>query len=321
MNAKRIYDVIRGEAPLVASDVGDLALMVEAYPYFDAVKFLYLKSLYEFDIARFKGELSRLSVLLSNREALFYSIFRAEYAQYLKNTGRNTLEQGKTDKLLEAFFEEHEPDVGAFDYEVPFNNLATVDYLSYLEEEQKRGEKKEILAHKINEGQANMIFIEGDKVLSESEVELNPDVDMREPIEADSLPVVPYLEYDISDYNLDVELDDIDIIPLHHQDIIDRFLENAQKEKVSSFLLDKDKYKGDKDYPTEENKEEPTELGDDVFFTETLAKIYTKQGRYEKAYEIIEHLNLKYPKKNSYFADQLKYLEKLIINKKHKERK
>ena len=55
---------------------------------------------------------------------------------------------------------------------------------------------------------------------------------------------------------------------------------------------------------------------DDSFFTETLAQIYIKQGRYSKALEIIQRLNLNYPKKNAYFADQIRFLEKLILNNK-----
>lgn len=54
------------------------------------------------------------------------------------------------------------------------------------------------------------------------------------------------------------------------------------------------------------------------FFTETLAKIYVRQGRYEKALEIIRKLNLDYPKKNRYFADQIRFLQKLIINNQNK---
>ena len=59
-------------------------------------------------------------------------------------------------------------------------------------------------------------------------------------------------------------------------------------------------------------------LEDDEFLTETLAKIYIKQGRYAKAIEIIRKLSLKNPKKNRYFADQIRFLEKLIINNKYK---
>jgi len=57
---------------------------------------------------------------------------------------------------------------------------------------------------------------------------------------------------------------------------------------------------------------------DEDYFTETLAKIYIQQGRYEKALEIIRKLNLIYPKKNSYFADQMRFLQKLIINNRKK---
>jgi hypothetical protein len=54
------------------------------------------------------------------------------------------------------------------------------------------------------------------------------------------------------------------------------------------------------------------------YFTETLARIYIKQGRYSKALEIIHRLSLQYPKKNAYFADQIRFLEKLIINNNQK---
>lgn len=63
----------------------------------------------------------------------------------------------------------------------------------------------------------------------------------------------------------------------------------------------------------DENKDNALSEG---YFTETLAKIYIKQGRYEQALEIIQRLNLNFPKKNSYFADQIRFLEKLILNNK-----
>lgn len=55
------------------------------------------------------------------------------------------------------------------------------------------------------------------------------------------------------------------------------------------------------------------DIGEDCF-TETLAKIYIRQGKYEKAIEILRKLNLTFPKRNAYFADQIRFLQKLIIN-------
>ncbi|MBQ8656493.1 MAG: tetratricopeptide repeat protein [Prevotella sp.] len=68
--------------------------------------------------------------------------------------------------------------------------------------------------------------------------------------------------------------------------------------------------------PDPDKKEEEEE-----YFTETLARIYVKQGRYEKALEIIQRLSVNYPKKNAYFADQIRFLEKLIINSNNKKTK
>ncbi len=56
----------------------------------------------------------------------------------------------------------------------------------------------------------------------------------------------------------------------------------------------------------------------DTYFTETLARIYIKQGKYAKAIEIIRRISLLYPQKNRYFADQIRFLEKLLLNESHK---
>lgn len=92
------------------------------------------------------------------------------------------------------------------------------------------------------------------------------------------------------------------------QELIDNFINND---------TGKIKLKEQPEYIPEINDNEKRE-GDENYFTETLAQIYIKQGRYSKALEIIKRLNLNYPKKNVYFADQIRFLEKLIINNKYK---
>ena len=93
------------------------------------------------------------------------------------------------------------------------------------------------------------------------------------------------------------------------QDLIDNFMQN-EGGKIQL-------KETDDDAPEQQSLPEDSEKDEDeAYFTETLAKIYIKQGRYSKALEIIQRLNLNYQKKNAYFADQIRFLEKLILNNK-----
>ncbi len=67
---------------------------------------------------------------------------------------------------------------------------------------------------------------------------------------------------------------------------------------------------------TVEHRKEPAP-SQSSSLSESLAKIFIKQGRYDRAYEIISNLNLNYPEKSVYFADQLRFLKKLMINQQH----
>ena len=102
---------------------------------------------------------------------------------------------------------------------------------------------------------------------------------------------------------------------LRGHELIDGFIERSEEE-TSIRLQPADENKAISEEEQSETHHEEDE--DDSCFTETLAKIYVKQHRYSKALEIIKKLSLKYPKKNAYFADQIRFLEKLIINAKSK---
>ena len=117
-------------------------------------------------------------------------------------------------------------------------------------------------------------------------------------------------------YLLESETDDdttADAPQLIGQDLIDTFINN---DKGKIVLPEEPQLKPQVEPETEEG-EKDTEEG---YFTETLARIYIKQGRYSKALEIIRRLSLQYPKKNAYFADQIRFLEKLVINSNKKNK-
>ena len=92
---------------------------------------------------------------------------------------------------------------------------------------------------------------------------------------------------------------------------------------IDDFInIDKGRFTLNEDLPSQPFTEEVTENDENTpnegVFTETLARIYIKQGKYSQALEIIQRLSLVYPKKNAYFADQIRFLKKLIINNKTK---
>ena len=102
--------------------------------------------------------------------------------------------------------------------------------------------------------------------------------------------------------------------------------DNSQDALINSFILSRrgepadrqqtrdgeDVAAGTPAEPMHEHPQAPAS-GDNSSLTESLAKIYIRQKRFDKAFEIIHTLSLKNPKKSAYFADQLRFLRKLML--------
>ncbi len=84
--------------------------------------------------------------------------------------------------------------------------------------------------------------------------------------------------------------------------IIDNFIK--QNPKISKVSKDAEK----KEIVLEEKQ-------DSSLMTETLAKVYLEQNKYENAIKAYEILSLKYPEKSGFFADQIKRIRILQNNK------
>ena len=81
-------------------------------------------------------------------------------------------------------------------------------------------------------------------------------------------------------------------------DLIDEFIKNSPKIEFSK------EEKSDNEIIID------TKIKDELI-TETLAKIYVTQKKFNKAIKAYDILSLKYPKKSSFFADQINYIKKL----------
>ncbi|MCR4808785.1 MAG: tetratricopeptide repeat protein [Prevotella sp.] len=126
----------------------------------------------------------------------------------------------------------------------------------------------------------------------------------RKPTPADA--AIDYVAYLLENENEEDRRQAAEAPQLIGQSLIDKFINNGKGRIVLSDEPQTPKTE------TEEKTEEKTD--EERVNTETMARIYIKQGNYSKALEIIKQLSLDYPKKSIYFADQIRFLEKLIIN-------
>ncbi len=294
MTSASLQELIQHPENLNRETLYELRTLVARYPYFHSLRLLYLKNLYLLHDISFGSELRKAVLFVADRRMLFYIIEGDRYTlkpQVDKQISFRSLEKedlglDRTLSLIDAFLatvpeEESRTDL---DY--------SMDYTNYLlkEDGDRNVENTPLVLDKEDapklKGQ-DLIdgFIQRSLNATESS----------EVHENKILPLLPAFDPDIDKGSC---------------------TESVMELSTEEFNETNDKTDIEKEWSAC-GQENSYEL-DDSCFTETLAKIYIKQHKYEKALEIIKKLSLNYPKKNAYFADQIRFLEKLIINAKSK---
>jgi hypothetical protein len=82
-------------------------------------------------------------------------------------------------------------------------------------------------------------------------------------------------------------------------------------ELIDTFLKNKPKIPPLSSNAETQSLSEEIKFNKEELMTETLAKVYVKQGKFKKALLAYKILSLKYPEKNSFFANQIKAIKDL----------
>ncbi len=311
---------------LNAEAVRNLEQLVERHPSFQTARLLYLLGLFQLQDDRFGAELRKAAVCLPDRRQLFY-LFDSDHYQWSaakqpapKEAGTNSLTPApfaaasSQADLSQAASSQASPSQAASSQASPSqagSSQAETSQAGSSQAETSQAGSPQVGTSQAGSSQTSpsqaasanpTVPISGDK----SAVLANgADTDRTQTL-IDSflsqLPEQPKSKSRSADATVDymsylMQLEDVPTI------------QNSDKEEdIESLADDLEEEIGKEAHLV--HKTDPS----DTYFTETLARIYIKQGKYTKAIEIIRRISLIYPKKNRYFADQIRFLEKLIIN-------
>jgi tetratricopeptide (TPR) repeat protein len=336
LNIDDLHILLHQPAHIAADDAVLLEEVLRDYPYFQAARSLYLKSLYVKNSHLYNGELKKTAIYTTDRDILFDFITSPDFVSYKafalatdklspiaqeegEKTEVLTLEEQLKDRfarLVHTFpesEEEQEETSVAFQETEPFTPEETEEQEPLVAESIETPIEINSQEEDIIEFTALVlteITVETIEEVSEEIQLLEDKLELGKPLQFTDSEKYSFQEWlqlaqkkpidrkeeDIEDKKEDVLTDSDDNsenIRLKKIEIIDKFIETNPKivptKKVSSPPINIEI----------SNKE------NDSLMTETLAKIYLEQKKYQKAIQAYEILILKYPEKSIFFADQI----------------
>ena len=156
------------------------------------------------------------------------------------------------------------------------------------------------------------------KLKTELEVEQKPitDVNLEKTVRSE---VEKEKEVPDSQPSMDVKKTSQQEEKLSYAEWLQRYKNQKKKKKKTNIdLIEKFLRERPKIVPKKNVRVKPPEIIEEsvaekqMLMTETLANLYVKQKKYEKAIQAFRILSLKYPKKSSYFANQIKEIEQKL---------
>lgn len=275
----------------------DLRALLALYPYYQTARLLMLQNLYLLHDPSFDEELRRAAIYISDRKVIFQMVEAAHYQLKSQNSNRSEAAGGKpksdrTSSLIDHFLhsiptEAEEREKEPEEKRKPTPADAAVDYVAYLMETETETEHEQpsrtiaLIDDFIEEG--------GFKLHKDKEEE-KQECEEKEEEKQESE------EADASEDTSTVEDGDA-----------------ASKDKAS------DKADASAKPADEAVAADAADADSGGIFTETLARIYIKQGKYERAYQIIDRLYKQHPQKSAFYIDQLRFLEKQMLNEKKRK--
>lgn len=287
MNTSEYLNLINNPIAINETQTMSLEKIVAEFPYFQSARALRLKGLYNQDSFRYNYDLKNTAAHTTDRNVLFDFIISNTFIQVSKN-----------------FYEEKVAEI----------NEILVDATELIFKEEKIESTTNPLKQSILSSIVKAAPINHADISASSKVIPKDKLDIGRPLVFDinekysfqewlQLSKIHLIDRDIL-VPLDTKLTDIDAEKQKKNELIDKFIETSPKipPVKKGLVMDINK--------------EPISENNSYLMTETLARVYLEQKKYEKAIQAYDILILKYPEKSSFFANQILNIKELQQNNK-----
>jgi tetratricopeptide (TPR) repeat protein len=245
------------------------------YPYFQTSHLLVVKNKFDLGIEEWQNELESVSAYVTDRRVLYNLLYPLEPF------------------IEEAEFETVEADANKRAEETPSPKTQTDFPLMDIEP--------------LRETQPAPTLRENISNLLSWQLE---ELELMDPDEAELVPEIG-IDIDKSYGDQQSTNEEPDLLTIEFENENSSDPKSERKELIEKFIVSNPRLQPRVDNkPTVDISEDSVKEHDGIF-TDTLAKIYIKQGYYSKAIFAYEKLILKYPEKSNYFAGQIAAIKKL----------
>ena len=279
MNSAVFTSLVNKPASISEKHTAALEKIVEEFPYFQCARAIHLKGLYSQNSFKYNNELKITAAHTTDRSVLFEFI-----------TSQNFM------AIQKAFFDEKEamindivvngmeivryetPELETLDKKAPIKNSLEQSIITSIKEATEEQNETSVATEKLEIGKP-LNFSNDEKHSFQEWLQL---ASIKPITREENTPGVTKSE----------EISEEDLEKKKKTEIIDKFIEANPKispVKNAPISVVSERSSSDTSY----------------LMTETLAKVYLEQKKYQKAIQAYEILILKYPEKSHFFADRI----------------